>query len=32
MKSDVCIAGGGMGGMCAAIILSGAGKKVTILE
>ncbi|MCR4585098.1 MAG: aminoacetone oxidase family FAD-binding enzyme [Lachnospiraceae bacterium] len=32
MKSDVLIAGGGMGGICAAIILSGAGKKVTILE
>lgn len=32
MKDDVLIAGGGMGGMCAAILLSGAGKKVTILE
>ena len=32
MKDDVVIVGGGMGGMCAAILLSGAGKKVTILE
>ena len=32
MKRDVCIVGGGMGGICAAIMLSEAGKKVTILE
>ncbi|MCR5118256.1 MAG: aminoacetone oxidase family FAD-binding enzyme [Lachnospiraceae bacterium] len=32
MNSDVVIIGGGMGGMCAAILLSDAGKKVTILE